>query len=399
MKLKHYLVASEHNDYKPWVITPTALAIFCLVIWGIRFLAPVSFTLAANTIDPTDVMNRINSERTQRFIPTLVTNSKLISAASSKAQDMLARSYFAHVDPDGNYVWPKIVSAGYSPYLALGENLAMDFTQASELVSAWMNSPTHRDNIVNSKFQDQGLASREGEYEPNHDTIMVVSLFGALSKPSSPPPAAPAPKPSPTPTPTSPTPKPVPTPVPTPAPTPSSPLPSTPSVLEISKDIKVSTTQLSGHTMVNIEVSVSGNPTLVTAKLNSQSISLIPKETGVYLGSFTFDPQENLNNSTLSVEARDKNGVKTYAEQPISIETPVTGSSNEQANLISVSSEAQIMKILRIIFGILAVIYMGFLVVDAIIIHRDKIKREGVHPNSHLLIFALVAAVTLFTNW
>src|SRR5690606_36401283 len=103
-------------------------------------------------------------ERTGRFIPALTTNSMLNSAAQSKASDMIARSYFSHVDPDGNYVWPKITAAGYGPYLALGENLAMDFSSASATVEAWMNSPTHRANIVNENFQDQGLASVGGIY-------------------------------------------------------------------------------------------------------------------------------------------------------------------------------------------------------------------------------------------
>src|SRR3990167_8683513 len=161
MQLKHYLFASEHNDYKPWILTPSALGVFCLVIWGLRFLLP-SLTIAAPGIDAYDLMSRINSERTQRFIPALNTNSKLITAAGGKAQDMLARSYFAHVDPDGNYVWPRIESAGYKPYLTLGENLAMDFTSASEMVAAWMNSPTHRENIVNAKFEDQGLSTVSG---------------------------------------------------------------------------------------------------------------------------------------------------------------------------------------------------------------------------------------------
>src|SRR5690606_34626201 len=103
-------------------------------------------------------------------------------------------SYFAHQDPDGNYVWPKIVAAGYSPYTALGENLAMDFTSAGDVINAWMNSPTHRANIVNEKFEDQGLASVAGMYEGNRETIAVTSLFGTLQK--STPPPAPAPQPT-----------------------------------------------------------------------------------------------------------------------------------------------------------------------------------------------------------
>ncbi len=387
MKLKHYLIASENNDYKPWVITSNAVGVFCLIVICLRFLIPASFTFAAGGIDAADVMNRINDQRRQRFIQELQTDSRLTSAAGTKAQDMLARSYFAHINPDGEYVWPTIQAAGFTPWLTLGENLAMDFTEAGEMVNAWMNSPTHRANIVNEKFEEQGLSAISGTYEPGHNTIMVVSLFGTLAKTKStttttpPPPAA------------TPTPRPIPTTNPT-----VSPVPSVSSKLVISKDIKVDTTNISGHMLVNIDLIITGNPTLVTAKLNSQSISLIAgASTGEYKGSFTFDTTENLSSVTLTVEARDKTGAKTSLEYPLNIETPVTGSA--QKNIIPVSNEAQIIKVLRIIFGIFATIYMIFLVIDTIIVHRAKIKRDGIRPHSHLLVFVLLAAISLFGNW
>ncbi len=392
MKLKHYLIASEHNDYKPWVIKPVALAVFCLIIASLRIIVPANFTLAAPSIDPTDLMNKINEQRSSRFLSTLKTNSKLITAANGKASDMIARSYFAHIDPDGNYVWPRIESAGFTPYVTLGENLAMDFTSASSVVEAWMNSPTHRANIINEKFEEQGLASPSGMFESNHETIMVVSLFGTLLKKAS---ASPTPAPTPKPTPSPVTPPPIASPTSTPPATP----PAAKTSLEISKDIKIVSTSLSGQVIVDIDVIISGEPTLATARLNSQSISLIPgKVSGQFTGSFTFDQSENLSASTLTIEARDKAGKKIDQEFPVSVEKPVTGGSDQQA-LIPTSSESQIIKVLRIIFGIFAAIYMLFLLIDAIIIHRDKINRDGIRPNSHLLVFAILTAVTLFTSW
>ncbi len=350
---------------------------------------PTSLSLAATGISATELMAKVNEQRTQRFIPALNTNSKLIAAATGKANDMIARSYFAHVDPDGKYVWPRIEANGYSPYLTLGENLAMDFTDADGVVNAWMNSPTHRANIVNAKFEDQGLGSVAGAYEPNHDTVMVVSLFGTLLKKAS---ASPAPSPSPTPNAT-PTPPP-----PAPKPVIKNP-PATTSNVKISNDIKVSTTSLSGKTLVEVNVIIAGSPTLVTANLKGQSITLIAGQVaGEYIGSFTFDSTEDLTKQTLAVEARDKNNVKATLEYPVNIEATEQLPVGDQQS-VPVSNDAQVMKILRIIFGIFATIYMGFLAADAIIMHRNQIKRDGIHPNPHLLIFAIVAAVTLFANW
>jgi|GEM_PF-3059567 len=399
MKLKHYLFPSEYNDYRPWIITPSALAVFCLIIWGLRFSVPAAITFAASGIDAYDLMKKINSERTQRFIPALITNQKLITAATAKGKDMIARSYFAHVDPDGNYVWPRIEATGYQPYLTLGENLAMDFNSADSVISAWMNSPTHRANIVNEKFEDQGLASTAGTFEPQRDTIVVVSLFGTLykTKTVTQAPVTPAPTPRPSETGTAvpaksshkktPTPKPSPTPEPTAPP------------LTIYKEVKIRTTSLSGHTMVNIDVVINGSPALATARLKSQSITLIPGTiAGQYLGSFTFDNTEDLSKVALTVEARDKNGTKVNQVFPIKIALPAPEVVTTTP-VIPVSNEAGVIKTLRIIFGIFAGIYMAFLLVDAIIIHRGQIKRVGIHSNPHILVLFLIAAVSLFANW
>lgn len=200
MKLKHYLIASQENGYAPWITSATALALFCAIALGIRLLIlPSAFTQAGPGIDAVDLMARINQERTNRYLPALSTDQRLVQAATGKSNDMLARSYFAHVDPDGKYVWPRIEAAGYKPYLSLGENLAMDFTTSAGVVTGWMNSPGHRANLLNEKFQDQGLAAIYGLFEPNHYTTAVTSLFGVLSKkPAASPPVASssAPKPA-----------------------------------------------------------------------------------------------------------------------------------------------------------------------------------------------------------
>ena len=392
MSLKDYFISSERNDYKPWIISPQALGIFCLVIWSLRFFVPTAVIHAAPGLDPTDLMDRVNHERTQRFIPALNTHAALASAASGKANDMLARSYFAHVDPDGNYVWPRIQAAGYSPYVTVGENLAMDFSSASDVVSAWMNSPTHRANIVNDKFEDQGMASVYGQYEPAHDSIIVVSLFGALYKSVR---ATPTPTPAPKPPLLSQPPQ-TPTPTPTPKPAPADPL----ATLAVSEDAKIGATTTADKKQVSVNVIIQGSPTLVTAQLNTQSITLLPgKVQGEYTGTFTFDPEEDLSNTRVAVEARDKSGAKISREFKVSQPLPETLEAQLPIGHIPVSNEAQVVKILRIVFGVFAGIYLTFLIIDGIIIRRAKIKRAGLHSGSHILLFFLIATVTLGYNW
>ncbi len=90
--------------------------------------------------------------------------------------------------------------------------------------------------------------------------------------------------------------------------------------------------------------------------------------------------------------------MKATLTYPISIESTGPGLTPPNPAIV-VSNEAQIIKILRIVFGIFAAIYMIFLLIDAIIIHRAKITRDSVHSSPHLLVFALLVAVTFFTSW
>ena len=151
-------------------------------------------TAQASDLSQEAIMNAVNRERELRNLTLLNANSKLTAAAQSKSDDMQARHYFAHVDPDGHYVWDKIVAAGYSPYTQLGENLAIEFYDTDSLVLAWMNSPTHRANILQEGFRDQGMGLAFGDTALGQYHSAITNTFGTLaqSKPAKPQPAAPA---------------------------------------------------------------------------------------------------------------------------------------------------------------------------------------------------------------
>jgi hypothetical protein len=68
-------------------------------------------------------------------------------------------------------------------YAHAGENLAIHFTDSTEVVEAWMKSPTHRENIVNGKYTEIGVGTAKGTYE-GYDTVYVVQLFGAPGVPA-----------------------------------------------------------------------------------------------------------------------------------------------------------------------------------------------------------------------
>jgi uncharacterized protein YkwD len=133
----------------------------------------------ASDISNKNLLELINKERTSRGLSKLVENQELDQAAYLKAKDMINRNYFEHY-AYGLTPWDFIKISGYD-YLYAGENLAMDFRTSEGMVKAWMNSPSHRDNILNPDYQDIGLGVVKGEYSESNNTestIMVSNMFG-----------------------------------------------------------------------------------------------------------------------------------------------------------------------------------------------------------------------------
>ena len=125
----------------------------------IGFLSSFLFVLTAvaSGISPGDVIALANTSREKAGLTPLSANRALTEAAQAKANDMLKNDYFAHTSPTGVDPWYWIKKEGYQ-YKAAGENLAINFTSAKEQHSAWMNSSSHRDNILNGRYQEIGVA-------------------------------------------------------------------------------------------------------------------------------------------------------------------------------------------------------------------------------------------------
>ena len=126
---------------------------------------------------PSVVVQLTNNEREANAAAPLRRNSSLDEAARLKAEHMAENEYFSHYSPDGVSPWSWFDEVGYV-YAFAGENLAIHFTDSSELVEAWMKSPTHRKNIVDNKFTEIGVGTAKGKFE-GYDTVYVVQLFGA----------------------------------------------------------------------------------------------------------------------------------------------------------------------------------------------------------------------------
>lgn len=161
----------------------TGLVVFQILLGSAHRLRPEVLGYASN-INTTDLLNDTNSQRATAGVAALNLNAELSQAAAGKATDMFSNQYWAHVSPSGKDPWAFIVGASYN-YTFAGENLARDFADSHAVVEAWMNSSTHKENLLNTRFKDVGFAVVNGKYG-NEETTLVVQMFGAraLNAPS-----------------------------------------------------------------------------------------------------------------------------------------------------------------------------------------------------------------------
>lgn len=179
--LKHVFIPHEHNNFKPHFFREVSVA----VIFGVAIillLVSASTSVYINKKDmtaavlPSVLVDLTNNVRQSSGEITLARNPVLDEAAQMKANDMATYEYFAHTSPNGITPWHWFSQVGYS-FSYAGENLAIDFNESVDVENAWLNSPTHKANILNDKFTEIGIATAEGYYN-GHPTVFVVQMFG-----------------------------------------------------------------------------------------------------------------------------------------------------------------------------------------------------------------------------
>ena len=131
----------------------------------------------ANDITPDNVLRLMNGYRAERGLPPLRQDARLTRAAQDRMRDMADGGWWSHESPDGvsPFVW---LTARDYPFAFAGENLACGFETARLLVSSWMESRGHRENILGTQFDDCGIAIIEGSTRGPATGKSVVVLFG-----------------------------------------------------------------------------------------------------------------------------------------------------------------------------------------------------------------------------
>ncbi|MEV6303608.1 CAP domain-containing protein [Actinoplanes sp. NPDC051861] len=102
------------------------------------------------------VLALVNRNRRDHGCGTIAVDRRLIDAANRHAADMARRGYFDHEDPRGDRAGSRVARAGYD-WKRYGENIARGQNTPYEVVTDWMNSPEHRENILDCRLDEMGV--------------------------------------------------------------------------------------------------------------------------------------------------------------------------------------------------------------------------------------------------
>lgn len=183
MPLKTQKTSKKHPQHYAKVYWPyLPLIVFLIVgLWvGKPFVERSQRGVLAYTTDVTsaDLLIDTNQARQSQGSAPITLNPQLSRAAQAKANDMVARNYWAHLSPDGKTPWTFIDTTGYA-YQKAGENLAFGFANTNDIVKGWMNSPAHKQNLVDTAYREVGFGIANSQnYRGGGPETIVVALYG-----------------------------------------------------------------------------------------------------------------------------------------------------------------------------------------------------------------------------
>lgn len=190
-KIKNWFLPTKENNFQPGVLSDRAISVFILLFLLVKVIFSFNLILVKQSslfadISAQRIIVLTNEVRQQYNLPLVREDSLLNKAAEEKAEDMFENKYFGHYSPTNVSPWDWIDKSGYDYYYA-GENLAMNFLDTEEVIKGWLNSPSHRENLLNKDYKDIGIAVVSGDFNNEGiNRILVVQIFGSKVKPSIP---------------------------------------------------------------------------------------------------------------------------------------------------------------------------------------------------------------------
>lgn len=174
----HWFIPTQRNNYKAYLLRTPFMIVLTILFYIFNTASGIlPSTKVSAAITTSGLLELHNAERVKAGLPPFKLNTRLTNSAQAKALAMLSTNCWSHYCPEGKSPWEFFNKAGYS-YVYAGENLAEGFFDNQDAMIAWMNSPSHRENVLRPDFEDIGFGVVHGDYQGLSDNVIIVVHFG-----------------------------------------------------------------------------------------------------------------------------------------------------------------------------------------------------------------------------
>lgn len=135
------------------------------------------------SIKPDEVYDLSNRERINAGLKPLTRSQKLDEAALQRAKAIIQYNEWAHEATKSGLTYKEAIRKTNYWNINYGENLANGQYTSQEVVSGWMNSPKHKENLLSKLYQEVGIATFSGQLDGFH-TVVTVQIFGGYQPPN-----------------------------------------------------------------------------------------------------------------------------------------------------------------------------------------------------------------------
>jgi uncharacterized protein YkwD len=153
----------------------TVIAVIGLIVFGQTASAGNGCTTPGNVNQmASEIVAGVNASRRDNGLSPLAYNQKLGGAALKHACDMSVNRFFGHKGSNGSNSQARVRSVGYRD-CTVAENLAWGFPRSAQIIGGWMNSASHRSNMLHPRVTEMGIGITTGAEGPNWVLVLARS--------------------------------------------------------------------------------------------------------------------------------------------------------------------------------------------------------------------------------
>jgi|GEM_PF-678587 len=185
-QLKDFFIPHAGNNHHPHLLHTKRAVGYSVFFVGLKAAAvlmasslPLQAFMMPDVLEQQrqEILALVQAVREQAGGADFALAERLQNSAQAKSADMARNEYFSHTGSDGRGLRYWLEQAGYNFRFA-GENLAVGFADAQSVVNAWVKSPLHYQNIIDSDFSETGLGLESGEYA-GKESVFITQHFGS----------------------------------------------------------------------------------------------------------------------------------------------------------------------------------------------------------------------------